>query len=669
VPQTQEVRLPAVISDRLLEIPDYQRPYAWANKQLEDLWEDIDLLGPAGTHYAGTLVLRDVPGPDDSVKSSMDDDGDTLRHCEVVDGQQRLTSCLLLLDRVRRSLETLSAAGLAPAGKVANNIRSRYGMISIDNAWIPKLRLGSELNDYWVSVVLGDQAFVGPALIAGQQRLKDAVAFFDAKLAGLRANTTPDEEFSRLRELQRRITDGLGFLVYEVRSAAEVGVIFETLNERGRDLSDLEKTKNYLLYLARTIPDGRSDQLAEQINQAWSGIFTNLAREVGDMDDQLLRAHWLSTQNPDPRAWKRIASIKTRFDRSNYISRDTRLIPAARADEEQAQAWDRLFADVGDYVRSLRDCSFFLAEMFDPQANYEAFDSEADRARARIHSAALRRSGVVALYRPLLLAARLRHPADGEFYAQLVDLCERYSARVFVIARRRANAGEVRLLRLAYDLHNGADREQVLSEVRAALWRYAPDERVRVFLESTDEDWYLRRGHKYFLYEYERSLLAPHEELPPLTAFTDSPREQRTTEHILPQHPEDNAACWWEHFTEQAHASLCHTLGNLVLTLDNSAYSNKCFVAKRGEALVPGQHVAVCYAQGKLHQERLLAQYQEWTPDTIRDRQNALAAWALERWAVASPETYVLVDEEVDFENEGTEEDVLALGIADPAQT
>src|ERR1039457_1555893 len=122
VPQTQEVRLPAVISDRLLEIPDYQRPYAWAGKQLEDLWEDIDLLGPTGTHYAGTLVLRDIPGPDGSVRSSMDDDGDTLRHCEVVDGQQRLTSCLLLLDRVRRSLERLSAGGLVAGGKVAGNI-------------------------------------------------------------------------------------------------------------------------------------------------------------------------------------------------------------------------------------------------------------------------------------------------------------------------------------------------------------------------------------------------------------------------------------------------------------------------------------------------------------------------------------------------------------------
>ena len=60
MPSTQEVRLPAVMNERLLEIPDYQRPYAWRRKQLNDLWEDLDLLGRSGSHYAGTLVLREI---------------------------------------------------------------------------------------------------------------------------------------------------------------------------------------------------------------------------------------------------------------------------------------------------------------------------------------------------------------------------------------------------------------------------------------------------------------------------------------------------------------------------------------------------------------------------------------------------------------------------------
>ena len=502
MPSTQELRLPQVVSDRLLEIPDYQRPYAWREKQLDDLWEDIDLLGVDGSHYAGTLVLRDlVEGPGDAGPTRVADDGTTLRRSEVVDGQQRLTTCVILLERIRQRLLHLAANGIPNAAEMADRLRSTYGMAVIDGAQVPRLRLGADLNQYWVEHVLNDSTFAGPTLLPGQRRLTAAVEFFDAKLDGLAADSPAADEFTRLKELQRRVTAGLGFLVYEVGSAADVGVIFETLNERGRSLTDLEKTKNYLLYLARSIRDGRGEHLAEFINRSWGVIFTNLAKESGDADGQLLRAHWLATQDPDRSAWKRIASIKDRFDRSNYVSGETRIVPRARAHEDEASAWDQLVDDVTDYVATLRDCSYFLADMYNPAAGYERFDDHREEVQAR--NAALQRSGVTALYRPLLFAARLAHPADGRLYADLLDISERYSARVFVIEQRRANAGEPRLLRLAHDLYRGADPQHIVREVAATLWRYAPDDRVRTTLESTTVNWYWRRGHKYFLYEYE----------------------------------------------------------------------------------------------------------------------------------------------------------------------
>jgi len=223
--------------------------------------------------------------------------------------------------------------------------------------------------------------------------LRDAAAFFDTRLATLEG-TDPNEEFLRLKDLQSRVTAGLGFLVYEVQSLAEVGVIFETLNERGRGLSDLEKTKNYLLYLSRSIDDGRAEELAELINSAWAEIFTNIAGQARDADDQLLRAHWLATQDPNRREWKQIASVKAAFDRSNYISGATRIVPLEKAAKDQDDAWDRLYADLKAYVTDLRKCSFFLKEMFDGTANLESFTSHQDEARRA--SAALQRSGVVA---------------------------------------------------------------------------------------------------------------------------------------------------------------------------------------------------------------------------------------------------------------------------------
>jgi hypothetical protein len=309
---------------------------------------------------------------------------------------------------------------------------------------------------------------------------------------------------------------------------------------------------------------------------------------------------------------------------------------------DQEAAWSRLEEDVTGYVETLRKCSTFQADLFDSNAVYENFGPEATH-RVRARTSALLRSGIIALYRPLLFAARLRYPEDGAFFAELVDLCERYSARVFVIRQWRSNSGVSQLARLANELYRGRDREQVMASVRADLWARAPDDKIRATLESTSENWYWRRGHKYFLYEYELSEMADGEEVLPFSYFTESSREQRTTEHILPQKPDEKATCWWEPFSQEQHAALVHSLGNLVLTLDNSVYGNRCFAYKRDRPPMPSGEQPPCYRRGKLHQERQVAeQFTEWTPDTIARRQQILADWALERWAVEAPEGVAL---------------------------
>ncbi|HSP75864.1 MAG TPA: DUF262 domain-containing protein, partial [Cryobacterium sp.] len=197
--------LPQVIEGRLFVIADYQRPYSWEAKQLADLWEDLDLMGSTGSHYAGTLVLREEVG------GSLP--GSALRKCEVIDGQQRLTTCFLILDRIRRELEALTERGVLEAAPLAAEIREKYGFVTVDCVPQPRIRLGKGLNEYWVTNVLNDAPFHLGVLIAGQRRLRDAVDFVDAKLTELEAGMGAEESFRRLGELYNRISHGLGFLV------------------------------------------------------------------------------------------------------------------------------------------------------------------------------------------------------------------------------------------------------------------------------------------------------------------------------------------------------------------------------------------------------------------------------------------------------------------------
>lgn len=650
--------LPKVVEGRLFLIADYQRPYSWGEKHLADLWEDLDLMGAAGSHYAGTLVLRAVA--DDSLALS------GLRTFEVIDGQQRLTTCFLILDRIRRRLDKLAEQGLSEASEQAMEIRDNYGFVEVDYALRPRIQLGRGLNEFWVTNVLNDAPFQLGELIAGQRRLREAVAFVNTRLDRLEAEASPEERFRRLGELYSRISRGLGFLVYEVGSSAEAGVIFETVNERGRELTDLEKAKNYLLYLASSIRDGRGVQLADLINSAWAEMFQNLSRDEPNSENQLLRAHWLATVDPDFQDWEGAASLKRRFDRSKYLATATRIVSGERRIDDQSDAWGQLHVDVKEYVSSLRASSYFLSEMSDDNAAFESFGTEQEKATVRLRLAALSRTRVVAPYRPLLLAARLKHSDDGSFYAQLVDLCEKYSARVFVIEQRRANAGSSRLARIAHDLYTGQIAPtDVIDQVTALLLRYAPDGRLATTLNSSEEDWYGRRGHKYFLYEYERSLWGsrPGQELPPFTEFSSATGTQRTTEHILPQNPRRGRG-WSKAFTSREREALVDSLGNLVLTLDNSVYSDKGFESKRG---VAGDAGVACYANGRLQQERELADFHSWTPETIVKRQRDLAAWAMARWAV-EPRGAIITGDDGDDDDTGegdegeADDDALEVG-------
>ncbi len=655
----QELRLPQAIGERLLQVPDYQRPYTWERKQLGELWEDLDLMGPLGIHYAGTLVLR----PEEDKPAATDSAGRTLHYYEVVDGQQRLTTILILLDQARRALDRLGDQGGVPDSlEFSTRLRTSYTVLRMaDHAEVPKLRLGEDLNDFWVDSVLGDHPHTGEVL-PGQRRLASARDFYEDKVRQLASGAPPEEARHRLQDLVGRVENGLRFLVYEVRSVVEVGVIFETLNDRGRPLTDLEKTKNYLLYLARLIPtEQASRQLADFINRAWSEIFKNLSGEGVGREDQLLQAHWIATENPSLRDWQRVVTIKRRFERSQYIPGAVRLIGEAPPSAEkplsgdEQDPWEGLKADVENYVRTLRDASAYLAESLQEKPSMTPFQTGRDEARRAGN--ALRRSGVMAVFRPLMLACRLKYPNDGLLYAQLTDLCERYSARVFVIAQRRADAGRSALFGLANDLYRGTAPEKVLDSIRAIIWEYAPDTRLQTVFGDLTANWYGRRGHKYFLYEYEMSLVRPGEALLPLEHFTDSGGPQRTTEHILPQTPDPADECWSSTFTPEEKQALKHSLGNLVLTLDNSSYYNHCFSVKRGKALAQSEQPTICYAQGNLHQERELATVEIWNPEAIAKRQAHLGQWAIRRWRVEPPLVAALVTEVVDAEFEGSDED------------
>ena len=92
------------------------------------------------------------------------------------------------------------------------------------------------------------------------------------RVPGISEDGVGDEYEEWLLGFYNKITSQLKVSLYNVSDTSEVGIIFEVMNDRGKPLSDLEKVKNYLLYVSSKLSIENHD-LAERINKTWSNIF------------------------------------------------------------------------------------------------------------------------------------------------------------------------------------------------------------------------------------------------------------------------------------------------------------------------------------------------------------------------------------------------------------
>lgn len=601
--------LEKLFADRVFHVPDYQRGYAWEEQQLSEFIEDIEWLTAGKDHYTGTIVLFDQ---EEEQAGCVDEEGKHYGVSGVVDGQQRLTTVVLLLDAIRREM-----AKTESLGKLADGIRKTYIELK-DQADQPmqKLVLNRDCREYFARNVLSDQPGPEGPSIQSHRRLTAAQQFFARYLAEKRKTLQTGYE-DWLKGLRSKVVQHLKVTLYTVEDQAEVGVIFEVLNNRGKPLSELEKVKNYLLFLASKL-DVPKHHLAEEVNRAWTLIFERLMQAnltSGDDEDQLLRSHWLMAHDHLRKNWAGSKSIKGRFNlrRPEYVGKHIALL-----------------SDLTEYTQSLEKASLAFCEAHRPGCT-EAFgawkSNLTQRKQVIAWSEKLCRIRVLAPFLPLLMATRLRFPTDGARYLELVRFCEVFAFRVYRFHGARSHTGQSSLFRYANLLYAGSvNLDKVLADVRGLLLYYSPTQRFHDECKNPD-DWYHWYGIKYFLYEYEEEL-AKGEAIRLSWEDLEKRDLEKSVEHILPQTPTDSY--WTDRFNEADVRRWMHDIGNLCLTSHNGSYGNKPFPDKKGK---PGD-IIPCYANSNLFIERALWHIPDWNPKAVEARQQEIVDWAIKRWHV-----------------------------------
>ena len=261
---------------RVFRIPDYQRGYSWEKQQRTDLLTDIEYLIESKSryrHYTGTIVAS----------SNTNETGERNNQYEVfdiVDGQQRVTSLILLLSVICRLVK--QRAGNSNCEHT--EVYSMFIQSGPEGNAVRKLILGKDQNKYFESLVEGGITNATETSINSKsdQNLRDAVDEYEKWLNG--------RCIDAVLECVRK---ELGFLFYAPKNDAEIGIMFEVINNRGKALSELEKIKNYLIYYA---DKNNISDIKKSVNDAWSDILSNL-NEIGytsnESENSFLRNCWI----------------------------------------------------------------------------------------------------------------------------------------------------------------------------------------------------------------------------------------------------------------------------------------------------------------------------------------------------------------------------------------
>ena len=622
--------LQELFNNRIFRVPDYQRGYSWEQQQVREFLDDLALLSPDRRHYTGTIVLHQ---PETIIEKS-DNEGKSYVEWQIVDGQQRFTTIVLLLNEISRALSEYENSRV-----LAQGIRKNYvEATDLDGLPLHKLSLNEDTDDFFKKDILPEFPSIAGPQVESARRLSNAKEQIAEHLC------TVGEEKS-LHNLYRKVTTRLHFNLYEVEKEAEVGMIFEVVNSRGKPLTELEKVKNYLLYTASSFDIGEDNrkEFAKSVNQAWANILKQLmAAELGSPadEDQMLRAHWLMQYDPQPKNWEGHGSIRSRFDLREYQGNHAELLRELRK-----------------YVNGLRDACICFCDALRP-ARSNAFDNFNGDVRHDIicWNEKLVRIGVTATFLPLLMAVRTRWPSEPKKYLGIVRLCELFAFRVYRAAESNSNYRQAALFRIAYEVAHGMEFDDAVRRVKKEMTPWA-NSRFNDFTNIEKPDhWYWWRGLRYFLYEYEQHL-ASARGVSPKVSWKDIGSGE-SVEHVLPQ-TIANQPCWQQYFDADTHKEYVHDIGNLVLTKNNSSLGNKPFPDKQGtiDAEWP------CYATSSLFQERELALQDDWTPKAIDERRARLLAWAKERWHVdfsgiypAEPDDIEDSPDESDYDDDNGEE-------------
>ncbi|WP_033752046.1 DUF262 domain-containing protein [Helicobacter pylori] len=585
--------LDGVIEKGVFEIPDYQRGYAWQMRQLKDFWNDLEHVSKLENkfHYMHSLTLRELEN----------DFGDSA--FEIIDGQQRLATSLILL-------------GLL--AKITQHKDPKYSLINLEPILSYKYY---GLSEAFRAIAEEEKDLEKFKTSFYAKNLIDAYAFFKEKIS--------DTPIETLEKMLDALTKKMLFSVVELNdNRIDPFSSFETINNRGKDLSTLELLKNRLHFVAHKICDGKElENLQENINDTYTFIYYDLGSFEDDDLERFLK-HFVAYYYGENGSKFKERLLEMEFNAHRKYD-DTNL------DDEYKKIDNLLF-----YIYYSSKAWNFL-HTFDEKAITLIFSDHKKleieiTPKMRVLLDKMRRLNALSdnTFMPLLLSLftiqLVGKNANKEIYTTkelegLLEYLERFGFLVYGVAGRDTAKNE--LIKPAFQAIRSYEEgeENLTIEELPKLEKHFFNKQNHSGLEFLEENIHSKRKPKkwyewgkalnYLLYEYEL-----HHN-PQTTLNFDGSIE--SIEHILPQKPDQGYSAKEKELSKNPH--VLHALGNLLLIPKNanSSLSNKPFDEKRKE-----------YMKGS-YSEKEVAQKASFGLVEIKERSEKLLDFLIAHYNIA----------------------------------
>lgn len=279
--QPRYIKLAELFSNRLFRIPPYQRAYSWQAKHRSDLFSDIERSYSGkndSDHFMATVV-----GLRREKRSIITDEYQVI---DIVDGQQRITTLILLFKAIHKSLDR------------ANNIERRVAddlkelLVKPDETSLLLLQTNHDSSGYFAHYIRSD-AIPDDSLVStlADRNLVNAMRECEGFVDSWKADG------GGVVDLYGHLKNRLTFIFHEIGEEKLVYTVFEVLNNRGLSVSWFDRLKSMLMAVVFEAETGNNREIIGELHRLWSEMYHTMGIRLGLSNETLRFAATLYSDN------------------------------------------------------------------------------------------------------------------------------------------------------------------------------------------------------------------------------------------------------------------------------------------------------------------------------------------------------------------------------------